>query len=170
MKYVAKVAISRLNEAIGTAVFVYMDTAPSSTKNSGNKASPQVSVRISMDHKHGRGHAITKWEPRWNTALAYLSKQQPHNMEKNIIIPLCMRRKEDLLPLRKLTFAYYSTLTHELVHCLGMAHFPKLDIFKREIMYPGSGGTLLPFVLDHQAHEPVKENECKSTKCFCASC
>lgn len=151
---ITDVAIRRLNEAIGRIVLVRVEKL---TKFLSTEVrNPLVAVKIAMDHKHGRGHAITKWEPKWNSVHG-------SKLDRTITIPLCMRKKDDL-PLRRRTFEYYSTLTHELVHCLGMAHFPKWEEFRREIIYPCSGGTLIPNIPPSLIDQPVTKEECKSTR------
>lgn len=47
-------------------------------------------------------------------------------------------RTKNSLPVRRRTFEYYSTLTHELVHTLGMGHFPSDQKFRAEIMFPST--------------------------------
>lgn len=45
-------------------------------------------------------------------------------------------KPKDNLPIRQKSFEYFSTLTHELVHCLGLDHFPSLPQFRPELMFP----------------------------------
>ncbi len=53
-----------------------------------------------------------------------------------------MMRSKNELSVRRRMFEYYSTLTHELIHCLGLGHFPNLPEFNQEVMFPG----ILPLI------------------------
>jgi len=146
-------AVHAVNNAIGAEVLSFVDM---SLRGDKEQKKTSVWVCITMDFKHGNGHAVTEWNPDWHKL--FTNGGGGGKQPKKITIPLRMRKKDNVL-IRRRTLEYFSTLTHELIHCLGMAHFPLMEQYRGEIMFPGHGGTTIGTAPPELEEVPLKENE-----------
>eukprot|EP01119_Soliformovum_irregulare_P003759 TRINITY_DN14827_c0_g1_i1.p1 TRINITY_DN14827_c0_g1~~TRINITY_DN14827_c0_g1_i1.p1 ORF type:complete len:233 (-),score=46.76 TRINITY_DN14827_c0_g1_i1:20-679(-) len=143
-------AIRAINEVIGREVFCF---DPTSSQRSQQRFDVCVPITLVPNYK---AHGATIWPHNLHKRFTEPESTWKKHRNQFMQIPLHLRRKSDV-PIRRRMYEYYSTLTHELIHCLGFGHFPLDKIFSKEIMYPKCGGTpipeipqeILPFPIDH---------------------
>jgi hypothetical protein len=145
LKWLAEITVRRWNEIAGQEILRFEPVQSRVKKSSGGPV-PSLVIRIALE-EHATYHGITHWDCAWNP-LHPNWKKRAESLSQ-IVIGLGMKPKS-AVPLRRRTNEYYSTLTHEMGHCLGLMHFPgDARLFAEEIMAPKRGGTLIPPIPKH---------------------